>query len=60
MQNSFWIDMALSILFAVLREKGQLMRYERAFRKLYDSIGMAFGWGMGEAGPSDQPTLPGA
>jgi hypothetical protein len=42
--NEFWVDMALSIMFAVLRQKQLLTKWERAFRKLFNSIGMAYGW----------------
>lgn len=42
--NEFYIDMALSVLFSILRQKQYLSRWERAFRKLFTVIGLAYGW----------------
>jgi len=44
--NNFWLDMALSILFSVLREKEQLPKIERAMRKLVTVVCMAYGWSI--------------
>jgi hypothetical protein len=51
--NEFYIDMGLSILFSVLRQKQFLPKWERAFRKLFNSIGMAYGWTTVPAEESD-------
>lgn len=40
----FYVDMALSIVFSVLRQKQYLTRWELAFRKLFTVIGLAYGW----------------
>jgi len=56
MGNDFWVDMALSIVFSVLRQKLLLVKYEKAFRKLYNSIGMAYGW---TSDNDTQTSLPG-
>lgn len=54
--NNFWLDMALSVLFAALRDKQLLTKYERAFRKLYDTIGLAFNFNSDP--PKPQTVLP--
>lgn len=46
MNSNFYINMALSVLFEVLQEKGLLTKYERAFRKLATMIAMAYGWSI--------------
>lgn len=40
----FMIDVGFAVLFGLLRKKRDLPTWERAFRKLFTTIGLAYGW----------------
>lgn len=46
--SSFYVNLALSILFSVIEERELLPRFERAFLKLHKYIGIAYGLDQGE------------
>lgn len=39
--SDYFLDMAFAIMFATLKNRGLVVRYEKAFFKLYQALGRA-------------------
>jgi hypothetical protein len=40
----FWIDIGFAVLLRLLADRREAPKWTKAFNKLFNAIGLAFGW----------------
>lgn len=51
----FWIDMGFAVLLRLLKDKREFPKWTAAFNKLFNVIGLTFGWLDGPVNVTEFP-----